>query len=511
MDREGEGLRARAPVAAPAPAEPAQERADLGTAATTVAAPGFASPAGVLALQRSAGNAAVTALLRQPTAAPPAPSGVYNPLQEGYDTARKEREQFIAQGKKGPQTYNPSTNNKDNYYGGFDVEYDPAKGAFTVTLKGAVLFVAGMTLDPATGRAQAVEPSPQTAAAAAAINKLPKAKRPAEVAKWSWSSAGGPDANDEQEFLDNFKSSVQSAWSKKHPFYCTKKYWEDLGAETQVKVEIGKVAAAAGKAGDQHMLVNAHKVVKGFIGGAADVSRPASGGGGPFGNVMNVTSEDATPRKDGLLESTLHFQSGKVLLTVASVGTVWRLAKEMPNAKPGSTVPVANLTVRIQGKDDAQRRARFQSVCDQLRAAAGFDTSRAVFEDGGEGEGGHITVGTGDAQTVVAHESGHMFGLDDEYTGPGAYAPGKKTEHTDFAAASGHTGAMHAKSDSIMSEGTEVRAHHYVTFLDALKTVSGMPDWGYGPTQVVKPPSAAGDYPVPGTPGGGPQTGTAVA
>jgi hypothetical protein len=104
-----------------------------------------------------------------------------------------------------------------------------------------------------------------------------------------------------------------------------------------------------------------------------------------------------------------------------------------------------------------------------------------------------------------------MFGLDDEYTGPGADAPGNNTQHTHIAAGSGPTGAMHAKSDSIMSEGNVVREHHYVTFLDALKTVSGMPDWGYGPTQVVKPPSAAGDYPVPGTPGGGPQTGTALA
>ena len=120
-----------------------------------------------------------------------------------------------------------------------------------------------------------------------------------------------------------------------------------------------------------------------------------------------------------------------------------------------------------------------------------------MVEDG-EGEAGTIVVGDGNAQTVAAHEAGHMFGLDDEYTGGGAYGAGKKTEHTDFAAAAGHTGAMHAKSDSIMSEGSLVRPHHYVTFLDALKQVSGMPDWDYGAAKPVKEPDGMGDFPGAG-------------
>src|SRR3954452_12699305 len=92
----------------------------------------------VLALQRGAGNAAVSRLLqRQPT-------GTLVPGQEEYDTARKERDTFVAGGKKGPQTYNPTTRNPDNYYGGFDVEYDPGTEALNITLKGGVLFLAGV-------------------------------------------------------------------------------------------------------------------------------------------------------------------------------------------------------------------------------------------------------------------------------------------------------------------------------------------------------------------------------
>ena len=91
-----------------------------------------------------------------------------------------------------------------------------------------------------------------------------------------------------------------------------------------------------------------------------------------------------------------------------------------------------------------------------------------------------------------------MFGLDDEYTGGGAYGPGKKTEHTDFAAKEGFTGAMHATSDAIMSCGKEVRQHHYVTFIDALRKVSGMKEWAFGPPQAVTAPTRElGDYPEP--------------
>ena len=107
----------------------------------------------LLGLQRGAGNVAVTRMLqRQPATLVPG--------HEDYDTARKERDAFVAAGKKGPQTYNPSARNPDNYYGGFDVEYDPGSEALNISLKGGVLFLAGIVLD-ATGNATAVETSAQ--------------------------------------------------------------------------------------------------------------------------------------------------------------------------------------------------------------------------------------------------------------------------------------------------------------------------------------------------------------
>jgi hypothetical protein len=470
-----------------------RESAVVAPAAKRPPAPELPHP--ILALQQGAGNAIVSrAILARNR----------NMIQQQYDDARKERDAYIAGGKKGPQTYNPSTGNKDNYYGGFDVEYDPAKGELDVKLKGAVVFLAGMRLNAA-GRAEAVEPSAQTAAAAAAINALPAPDRPAEVAKWTWSSAGGPDSTDETDLLTGFKSSIESAWKEKHPFHCTKNYWEDLGATTKINVEVSKAANAAAKAADQHMVVNTYKVTKGFVGGSADVSRKGGKTGTAFDNTMNITSEDVVPRKDHLLDRGIAFEAGKAQLTAGAVKRIWNFAKNLPNAPAGATIAAAPVTVKVQGKDAADRKARFEAVVEQFKQGGPVDASRITMVEDGEGDAGFITVGDGNAQTVAAHEAGHMFGLDDEYTGTGAYAPGKKTEHTDMAAAAGHTGAMHAKSDSIMSEGSVVRPHHYVTFLDALKQVSGMPDWDYGAPKPVPEPSGMGDFPTP-TPGQEPAT-----
>jgi hypothetical protein len=415
-----------------------------------------------------------------------------------YDTARAERDAFVMGGKRGPVTYNPSTRNADNYYGGFDVSYDPVGQKLRIAVKGAIKFIAGMEL--ARGLARAKEPSPQAAAAADAINALPRAQRAAEVKKWRWSKDDGPDADDEKNFCSAFKSIVASTWTGKHPFHCSKKYWEDLGADTEVDVEITE--------GDQgaadHVKMNAYKVPTSMHIAKADVTR-TDAAKGAFGNTLTMNSSIVRPKDFNRLVYDIGFDPGTNNLTAGAKATLATLGGEMPDAPAGATIAADDVTAKVPGADDPTRAARFNAVRDAL-TATGMSAGRVKFQASGAGDGGQVVVGDGRVQTAAAHEMGHMFGLDDEYTGDDKYAPGKKTEHTDFADKAGFSGAQHARSDSIMGSGMNVRPHHYVTFLDALKVVTGMDEWEYGKAHPVWDPAKIGDFPLGGPGGTAPTT-----
>lgn len=87
-------------------------------------------------------------------------------------------------------------------------------------------------------------------------------------------------------------------------------------------------------------------------------------------------------------------------------------------------------------------------------------------------------------QNVVAHEFGHVFGLDDEYVevANGYNRPATATTPTSLA---GHdqlaknagvaTGAPVADDSRILSTGNNVQAEHYSTFADVLRILTGKP------------------------------------
>jgi hypothetical protein len=389
----------------------------------------------ILALQQTAGNAAVSRWLSRSLA-----------RTVDYDKARAERDTFIQAGKKGPVTYNPSARNPKNYYGGFDVSYDPAAQALQIIVKGAIKYLPGMAMK--SGLAEAKEPSPQAAVAADEINALPSASRADEVKKWQWSKDGGPDADDEKTFLAEFKSTVESTWQGKHAFHCSKRYWEDLGAETAIDIQIadGEQGAA------DHMKVNAYKVPPTMNIVKADVTR-TNAAKGAFGNTLTLNSSTVRPKGFNLLLWDIGFDPGTNNLTTDAKTTLTTLGGEVPNAPADATVPASDLTAKVPGADDAARQARFTAVRDAL-TAAGVSSGRVKFE----------------------------------------------------AAKAGFKGVQHARSDGIMGSGTNVRPHHYVTFLDALKVVTKIDDWEYGKAHIVWDPSKIGDFPLGGPGGTAPTT-----
>ena len=473
-------------VAEAAPAAPA-ERGPVPVAAS------LRSPAGVLALQRTAGNAAVSQMLARRT----------GPLTAAYEAARTARQAFIDGGKRGPITYDPSTRNKENYYGGFDVEYDPSEQDLFITLKGVVDFRAGLAMEG--GRAVAKEGSKRARAAADQINKAHKktADRAAEVKKWQWSKQGGPDPGDEQKFMSDFETTVGFHWSYEHPFVCTREYWEDLGASVDVTVDLDEMDATHKPGKPYHMTVVVFKVPPGFE-GEAHVDRAGGAKGGAFANTLTMTSVDNELRAVKFLRRTFDFETGKTTLPKDLATRLTTLAKNMPNAPKGATAPVADLNVTVQGADATERQARFAAIS-AVAVKAGMDAARVKFVDGGAGNTASLVVGDEVRQITSVHESGHMFGLDDEYVNPAtpAYGAGKKTEHTDLAAKANETGIVHGISDNVMSMGGKIRRQHYVTFLDALKVVTGIDEWTFGDTRPVDAPLPYLDGPLPAV--GGPE------
>jgi len=86
-------------------------------------------------------------------------------------------------------------------------------------------------------------------------------------------------------------------------------------------------------------------------------------------------------------------------------------------------------------------------------------------------------------QLVLMHETGHLFGLGDEYVEEGkpAYARGMQTEHSALAQSMlGQKVAHGDNPQSIMAGGNEILPQHGVTFLEALRKVTNL-RWEFQP------------------------------
>jgi hypothetical protein len=492
-------------------------------AAAPAAAPGIGvsfseggislSPAGMIGLQRSVGNAAVAGLMRSSAMARHGGGGALlsrrGPLgeaeseREKYDDAIEAKKTYTDLGQRGPEDWQSSTG-----LGGFNVSWDPESWAMPVILRGGVTFLAGMEL--VGGNAVARQPQPSAQAAADQINALPADQRAAAVADWQWADAS------KTTFLTKFQEVITKVWSGQHVFHCTKKYWEDLAALPTVSAEVHD----GPKTATDHMQMSVYKVPTNFV-GTVGVVNPGSGPNAATTNRMTLNSNDVNGRRDNILNVTTVFAPNSDEL---DVGTSPQITQFAIRFKSGGAVcgmcgnPIEavggvaiNATIRGDGPTpEVRARSRFTKLTAALVAAGMADAAtRLQFTYGGVGVTGDMRIGDGIAQVVAAHEAGHMFGLGDRYattpgggiggTGPSAGLPSR---HDQLAKDEGLEGAKAANDDGIMSWGNQVRPADYATFLEALIHLTGMPDWALGQPKFVIPPGEAlpaGDFPTPPT------------
>jgi outer membrane protein OmpA-like peptidoglycan-associated protein len=499
------------------------------------AAPVAAPIAGVLALQRSAGNAAVTRALlaRQPApaAAPPAfdpvvggPGGAPRQAVPAVDPTTGDpardlaaAEAFHAGGVRGPQAIQSSSG-----IGGFSATYTPSSDTLKITIKGSVTFENGIK---AVG--SGFEVGDPGLAPVLARMPPPGPRRTAFLAAFQWTPA------EEAPFLTELTRVVQGGWEGKHEFHVNRPQWQWIGAKVAIDIQVRK-QADTGRAADDHFSIKTVKVPPEGAGEAAlhrgeQVNSEVAGDGdrtNAFDQSMTLGSQDIHPSARPLLRTVpIFFGHDSARVRAAERAKIRSFAARWQGAAPGTpgSRPARvelNAMTTASGSEEhnadlAQRRA------DAVRAeltAAGFNdvATRVTADPQGEGPAAgsedasfrrvDMVPDGGQAQTVAVHEFGHAFGLGDEYGAEfGAGRPDAGTPVAHDAAtrkmtdASGTNlpGAVVENNNNVMSVGGEVQAQHYSTFHEALRAITGIEEWALGPKQ-ARPAPAPG--PAPGAP-----------
>ena len=423
--------------------------------------------AGVLDLQKWAGNRSVASMLtvsRQPVdVKPPAPA----------TDPKFDKTKFSS----------------DN--GQFELDYKPngpmpVKGDVTVTLRVHIDFKdftrADMRKEPFRS------------------HRFTRAQR----ADFKWTAA------EKTKFGADFQTSVATAWSKKHELMTKDPTFAEHRAQVDVKVDL----VAADKA---HNTMSALKIPKGKAGETA----PPRFRSFVQGDTSTLESRDAsetessTVRDRPLIEQVAGFANNSSELTPdmksaieAVAATIKRKAFAL-GERVGSDGKKHDLQLFTVGRATAKgsktrntklASERARAVLDHLNSAIGWGDQGQALSAGEKhttdeekfrrvdvlisdmGEGGQHEV----TQNTAAHEAGHMFGLDDEYVEEDAAEAGSKKflgdkpEH--FGDVEAQLGTDAAKeivdqdSGSIMSSGSDVKRGHYVPFVKSIESVTTK-DW----------------------------------
>lgn len=423
--------------------------------------------AGVLGLQRSAGNKTVAAMLtlnRQPTLAP-APAPATDP--------KFDRTVFISGGTR------------------FDLEYKPngpmpVKGDITVSLRVHIDFKDFTRAD------RRKEPFRS--------HRFTRA----QLADFKWTAA------EKSSFGTDFQRSVATAWSKKHEMVTKDPAFAEHRAPVNVKVEL----VDADKA---HNTMTALKIPKGKPG----ETPPPRFRSFVQGDTSTLESRDVTEtetrtvRDRQFIQQIGGFANNSADLTpdmrteiAAAAARIKKASITLGESKSADgkehdihlfTMGRAT-TLGSSSHNTTLAKTRADAVLAALNSEMGWGDQGTAMSAGERNTTEEekyrrvdilitdmVTGGTnGVTQNSAAHEAGHMFGLDDEYVEEDAKEAeskkflGDKPEH--FGDVEAQLGADAARelvnqnSGSIMSSGSDVKRGHYVPFLTALEKATSK-DW----------------------------------
>ncbi len=466
-------------------------------------------------LQQTAGNQAVAQIVQRqgPDAGVPADAGVpvagVGPAPASTPAVPEDLRRFREAGpypaSAAGTTILPSTGR-----GGFQARYDPTAMALTITMNVGINFIDGMSVSG--NRAVAADPSLN--AAANALNRIPRSRRAAAIGAWQW---GG----EQETWMTGFRSSVQDAWGTAGhglQFQSSHPGWEAQLARVNVVVNtqdsmIGPALAGASTipatAGPTHCTANIYKTPEGNNDYGANVA-PGSLGSATD-QTLNLGSSQ-TVTHSHLLNQRVFFARGSVTLDSDAQSQLLSMISsfQTPAGGAGTSIDIVGHADTAGGgtpAGDARNRQvseqRAQAVADFLRAArsGGGTLSNAATRirtttgvgsaDGGTDAAARrvdINFAGGGRQNVAAHEFGHMLGMRDEYAvDPGGViggspgTTGTATGQDTSVQATGLGRSIKENNDNIMSLGGTVRAPHMVTFMEAVRKVTGSNEWRLKP------------------------------
>ena len=384
------------------------------------------------------------------------------------DEKRAKIEEQKTEFRKDPHqltNYQPSTN-----LGKFDAVYDPKSGTLKIIVKIAFDF--------------------KDAPDAPSWALMDETKE--KMRKLTWSD------EEKETYMSEFAGAAASKWGQKYTINCTKPYWEEFVANTQIVV-----APWMGVHPDAHYQVKVEKyseetekVMKKdpSAGPRAEVLAPKTpdeqGSGIFYGdsterkpsNNAGVVSAEMSRLRDGLKGSgatTVSFDADSD--TVKNTGPITQFASVLNSAYPSAPAIPIEINGYLGdgdslGEELAKRRA--DAVALVLANAGVLQPLRPKGFNDPQGRQVSIVVNNTPSNTnlrrVSDHEFGHILGLPDEYAAQGDERESEGHKHAEekfkqlVSSAGVAEPAMGKDTSSIMSVGVDVLPAHYVTIKEAL-------------------------------------------